>query len=197
MCGGAGLAALRVCGPITTSGGSRPSSTQGSAASGAPAPSRAPQPTAEAHLDAALAWRDEGELGLALEEARQALIVAPPYPAANTFVAPVAPQATATAQADATQGAQASRTQAGQSTADTRAMQHAAAEARSACLTGVSSQVEGMRATAQAAQRTARAQIIGRRPPAPLGTLTAYESRSSAYLMATLPAYATAQARTC
>jgi colicin import membrane protein len=51
------------------------------------------------HLAAAEAWRDAGELGLALEEARQALGLRPDHPAARAFVQEVAPVATAAVQA--------------------------------------------------------------------------------------------------
>jgi hypothetical protein len=67
----------------------------------APAAAVAPdsKATATAHYDAARGWRDDGELGLAIEEARQSLAAYPyPNPAQN-FLSDLIPKATIAARA--------------------------------------------------------------------------------------------------
>jgi hypothetical protein len=104
--------------------------------------------TAVAHLDAAKSWRDDGKLGLALEEAKQSLGVSPAQPEAQAFVAEVAPQATAVAEEARAAAAQATAEARAVATAQAQAKDQAAADAR-----------------AQAAAAAAEATRVASQPP--------------------------------
>jgi hypothetical protein len=100
-----------------------------------PTPDAAKQAEAEEHYAAAVAYRDDGQSGLAMEEGRQALGLVPDHTGAKTLVGEIAAEATATAQqaqAAATAEAQQARAAATAEAQAARAQATASAQAASA-----------------------------------------------------------------